>query len=381
MIQVLKAPERQLSTKDRFANAFANLGLGAAQYLPEFVEERKKKNALSANEKRASEITGMDLTGLSQEQIGEALKGHYGIQKIEKQEQLRSQGKENLFDKKADAIKKLFSGENPQNNMQDVQQSEHGLPDMSDENLLSLTALDPNLARTASHIQEMKNKEKSEDRREIRESFKDHKDYIDKTLNDYESSLRKDAILGRMSELESSGDLTEQSLYNLFDSIGFKPEWLQNPANEEYNKLTLDLLGGGTLQSDYGTRLLASEFKVSQQRIPQLIQTPEGRKQIGENLKVMMLPTILKAKRLEYYLDKSDREGKPLPNNLRGKIQSDIKPELEEVYEKFKQRNGRYKVKKGTSPQENEIEKYYYLSDANEDKAIKMMEEDGYNVY
>jgi len=216
--------------------------------------------------------------------------------------------------------------------------------------------------------------------KDVRESYRENQPYIDKTYDQYEDSLRKDAILDVMKQKEESGELSDSGIINLLERIGLKPEWLKNPANEEYTKLGLDLLGGGTLQADYGSRVLASEFKVAQQRIPTLSQTPEGRAQIRENIKAMLLPAKLKRERMQYYLDKSEREGKPLPHNLRGKILQDIKPQLEEAYDKFKQRNGRYQVKKGTYPDDNAIEKYYYLSDGDEDKAMKMMAEDGYDI-
>src|ERR1700731_1231507 len=120
--------------------------------------------------------------------------------------------------------------------------------------------------------------------------------------------------------------------------------------------------------------------KSSQQRIPSLSQTPEGRKQIKENLKTMLLPAKLKNERMQYYLDRQERTGEPLPHNLRGKVLSDIKPQLEEAYDKFKQRNGRYEVKKGTVPDDNALEKYFYISNGNEQKAMKMMKEDGYDI-
>ena len=183
-----------------------------------------------------------------------------------------------------------------------------------------------------------------------------------------------------MDQLNKSGDLSDSGTINLLESLGVKSEWLKNPSNEEYSKLSLDLLGGGTLQADYGSRVLQSEFKVSQQRIPTLIQTPEGRKQISENIKAMMLPSRLKEERLQFYLDRQERTGQPLPHNLRGRILKDIKPQLEEAYDKFKQRNGRYKVREGTIPDDNVIEKYFYLADENTDKAEKMMRDDGYST-
>jgi len=215
---------------------------------------------------------------------------------------------------------------------------------------------------------------------QVSESFKENQSFIDSTYDKYEDALRRDAIFDRMDQLEETGELSGSRVINLLEQLGMQPEWLKNPANEEYTKLGLDLLGGGTLQSDFGSRVLQSEFMVAQQRIPTLMQTPEGRKQIKENLKLTLLPAKLKKERMQFYLDQEERTGKPLPHDLRGRILKDIKPQLEEAYDKFKQRNGRYKVKDGTYPDDNAIEKYYYLSKGNEKKAREMMEQDGYDL-
>lgn len=237
-----------------------------------------------------------------------------------------------------------------------------------------------NMAQAEIDRRDKNQKLQQENRKETRDSFKTNEKFIDNTYNKYEDAERREAIFDRMDQLEDSGQLSESGVINLLESIGIQPEWLKNPANEEYTKLALDLLGGGTLQADYGSRVLASEFKVSQQRIPSLMQTMEGRKQIKENLRAMLLPSILKKERMDYYIEKSNRTGDPLPNDLRGQILRDIKPQLEEAYDKFKQRNGRYKVRKGTIPDEDVGEKYFFLANENEDNAIKLMREDGYDV-
>lgn len=237
-----------------------------------------------------------------------------------------------------------------------------------------------NIMQQQRHDENLAFKQKNAMTKDVRDSYKVNQPFIDKTYDQYETSLNKDAIIDRMDQIEESGELSESGVINLLESIGMKPEWLKNPANEEYTKLGLDLLGGGSLQADYGARILASEFKVSQQRIPTLSQTPKGRKQIKENIKAMLLPAKLKQERMQYYLDKAERTGDALPQNLRGRILKDIKPQLEEAYDKFKQRNGRYKVKEGTFPDDNAVEKYFFIADGNEDKAIKLMSEDGYDV-
>ncbi len=230
------------------------------------------------------------------------------------------------------------------------------------------------------HDEDISLRKKTAQSKEVSESYKENEPFISKIHDQFEDSLRKEAILDRSDQLDESGELSDSGMINFLRGIGLKDEWLKNPANEEYTKLSLDLLGGGSLQADYGSRVLQSEFKVSMQRIPELSQTQAGRRQIKENIRAMMLPSKLKNERLQFYLDKSERTGEPLPHDLRGKVLKDIKPQLEESYDKFKQRNGRYSVRKDTRPDDNAIEKYYYLSNQNEDKAIEMMREDGYNV-
>lgn len=265
-----------------------------------------------------------------------------------------------------------------ENNQQQV------LNSLSDDQLIQLTGV-PGYSEPAK--QELKRRQeernlkqdiKKTQSKEVAESYKINNDFINKTIDQYEDSLRKEAIVDKMDSL--APELSESGIINFLEGLGFKPEWLKNPANEEYTKLSLDLLGGGSLQADYGSRILQSEFKVSQQRIPTLSQTPEGRKQISENIKAMLLPARLKQERLQYYLDESERTGKPLPHNLRSKILKDIQPQLKEAYEKFKQRNGRYKVEKGTYPDDNAIDKYYFIANENPEKAKQMMKEDGYDI-
>lgn len=267
----------------------------------------------------------------------------------------------------------------PQENNQ--QQSLH---DLSDDQLIQLTGV-PGYSEPAK--QELKRRQeernlnqdiKKTQSKEVIESYKINNDFINKTIDQYEDSLRKEAIIDKMNDL--APEVSESGIINLLEMLGLKSEWLKNPANEEYTKLSLDLLGGGSLQADYGSRVLGSEFKVSLQRIPTLSQTPEGRKQISENLKAMLLPARLKQERLQYYLDESEKTGKPLPHNLKSKIIKDIQPQLKEAYDKFKQRNGRYKVEKGTYPDDNSIEKYYFMANENIDKAKQMMKEDGYDI-
>lgn len=306
---------------------------------------------------------------------------------IELKESVKLKGKEDLFNKQIELLKGSRKGNKEQGNESLQSESSNGqLKGMqddtyTDEQIEIANLINPALGRDLREQKKSKEKQDIAQKKEISGSFGgENGKYITKIHDQFEDSMRKEAIFDRMEQLENSGKLSDSGAINFLEQIGFRPEWLKNPENEEYNKLSLDLLGGGTLQSDYGSRVLASEFKVSQQRIPTLSQTPEGRRQIRENLQTMLLPAKLKEERMQYYIDKAERTGEPLPHDLRGKILKDIKPQLEEAYDKFKQRNGRYKVKTGTPLDDNAIEKYYYISEGNREKAKKMMLEDGYDV-
>ncbi len=379
MVQVL--PSREKSFAKSILGGFASGAEQTGQMLPTYLsmlqnaqQQQKLKQEQVQNQAYAKSL-GIDAQGLSPDilktAIGEKLKG---IRKSEEQKR-----DEEYFNK-------LFSGQRDnvpsmEEEMPQVEKEGKFRPEeISPEQIIQATTRKPAVGSVLQKLQDVERREKSEEKKEITESYKENAQFINSTYDKYEDALRKENIFDRMEQLENEGNLSYSTIINGLEQLGLKTEWLQNPANEEYNKLSLDLLGGGTLQADYGSKLFASEFRVSQQRIPTLSLTPEGRKQIIENQKVAILPAKLKEERMRYYMDKAEKEGKPIPHDLRGKILKDIRPQLEEAYDKFKQRNGRYKVREGTIPDENSIEKYYFLSDGNEDKAMKMMVEDGYVI-
>jgi hypothetical protein len=389
-----------------FGESFgAAIGKGAGEGL----EEARKKQTLSEDLTREN----ADIEAATGIKMPKGLQNPE-LRKSYLSEQLKAKNKENLHDKKMKGIGDILqrgmkkpqgvqlteSEQDAQENLsgQPQQQEEELNDDMidfskfSDADIAELTMLDPNAGRAAQHSKDvalrertaakkLASTEKTAAKKEVAESYGgENGKFITKTYDQYEDSMRRGAILDKMTELEESGDTSDSGVINLLHQLGLNEEWLKNPANEEYQKLAFDLLGGGSLQADYGSRVLASEFGVSLKRIPQLIQTPEGRRQIAENMKAMLLPAKLKHERMQYYTDKAEREGKPLPHDLRGKILKDIKPQLEEAYDTFKERNGRYKVKEGTPLNDDAIEKYFYLSNGDEAVARKMMKDDGYDV-
>lgn len=387
MVQII---ERRPSFGENIGRA---LGKGAGEGIEQGLASRQRAQQLAGENEQIKQQLGIDLTGISDpEQRREFVKQKLTGQRESQLETDKEKRRKNL-------IREVEGGETSTGQQQfDQNQNDNKNKsnEINSEDILTTRknskedpfakakkyalAGEKDLSIIAGKEAERGFQEKKLGTEQVSESYKENAPFITKTYDQYEDSQRRESILDRMDQLNKSGDLSDSGTINLLESLGMKSEWLKNPSNEEYSKLSLDLLGGGTLQADYGSRVLQSEFKVSQQRIPTLIQTPEGRKQISENIKAMMLPSRLKEERLQFYLDRQERTGQPLPHNLRGRILKDIKPQLEEAYDKFKQRNGRYKVREGTIPDDNVIEKYFYLADENTDKAEKMMRDDGYST-
>jgi hypothetical protein len=382
MIQVL---ENNPSFGERLgASVGQGIGGGLRQGYQSALMQKLKKEAEAAKE--AADLKKLQTEyglkgGLLEKEYG--LKGEQKKQEQELQIQMLEnirKGRGGTTQNQTSPSENLPSQEIPQNS-QRPDRSTETLENQYFDQAEEYAAMGfKDLAKTATDKAKALQKDRLEHTKEVTASYGENKEFINKTYDQYEDSLRREGILDRMQQLDEEGNLSGPGIINALETLGLQPEWLQNAANDEFNKLSLDLLGGGTLQADYGSRIFASEFKVAQQRIPQLMQTPEGRRQIEENIRTALLPSKLKNERMQYYLDRAERTGEPLPHDLRGRILKDIKPQLEEAYDKFKQRNGRYTVKEGTTPDDNAIEKYYYLSNGDEAKARKMMIQDGYDL-
>lgn len=376
MLQIIKE-YREPSISDRFSQAFANIGQGLGQVAPQLLMQKEQKKIASSQMQKENEAfakMGLDLSGIQDPNLRKSMVNEFA----------KSMSKKNFLDSLRSLPKDIKDeGEFQEEKIRKTQEptsEQDWYNNLSDEQRAELAVLDPNASRALESIRTNKVSQDIARNKEVSTSYSENKDYINKVYDQYEDSLRKDAILDRMDQLNESEEISDSGVINLLNTLGLSEEILKNPANEEYTKLALDLLGGGSLQADYGSRVLQSEFKVSLQRIPTLKLTKEGRRQIAENIKTMLLPSKLKKERLQFYLDRQEKTGKPLPHDLRGKILRDIKPQLEEAYDKFKQRNGRYQVREGTYPDDNVLEKYYFLSGKNSVKARKMMEEDGYDI-
>jgi len=222
------------------------------------------------------------------------------------------------------------------------------------------------------------------DSKAVRDSYKQNQDYIDKIYTANEGAEVQEAEFDRMEQLIDTGELTNSTVASLFQMFHLPIELLANPTNDEYNKAAYNMTKN--VVADYGNRPLLAEFNVMLRRIPSLLNTDEGKRQIISDMRILMEPAKLKAKALRRIIDESEEKNKPLPNDLRGKIQKEIQPELGKIYDSFKNRNGRVKVKKGTPVNGDVVDKYLELArdpktgKIDPKKAGDMAAEDGYDI-
>jgi len=200
-----------------------------------------------------------------------------------------------------------------------------------------------------------------------------NKDFINQALMGYDQYKANKARYGELDRLSTKGDLPKPALVAAFEKLGIPLGVLENADAEAFQKLALDLTTG--INDDYRGRILEKEFSVFLQRIPQLSNSPEGRKQILENLKMLN-----ELKRINYdaYKTVKDRyKGKALPFDFQDQVYDEKERAVDDWSKDFLSRMGRYEVAPGTQLTEDVIERYNAIANSPEE-AARMAQEDGY---
>lgn len=149
--------------------------------------------------------------------------------------------------------------------------------------------------------------------------------------NEYQAAKNEDIRLDRMGILDEKGNVSTPLLVKALDFIGLPIGILNNPDTEEYRKLEADFVrdvskvfpGGRITNYEIGTYL---------KTVPTLMNTPEGRKAIYRNRKLLN-----EAKKLRYnaYSDIVKENNGKKPPNLNLLINERISDKLSEIEEKF----------------------------------------------
>lgn len=155
----------------------------------------------------------------------------------------------------------------------------------------------------------------------------DDNKYKKQILDRYESSQTLDTQLARMERLNESNQLSTPAAVKTLQTFGIPLSFLNNPTNEEFEKLSLDLTKNIT--QVYGNRILKTEFDNFLRTIPTLLNSKEGRQRIINNLRLMNEGAKIKYEAYKQLRKEGDTR------NLQEKIIERTGPRLDELSMQF----------------------------------------------
>jgi len=204
----------------------------------------------------------------------------------------------------------------------------------SEQDLNALAAISGPIGKMAQNEIERRHRSEKLDV----EAFKTTSDYREKVLSEYEASKKTINQLERMEALDKQNKLTKPLMAKLSESMGIPLSVLSNPASEEYQKLSQDLMSNIT--KTFGNRILQVEVENFLKTIPTLLNSQEGRQRIVKNMKMLLEPQKLA---YEAYKD-IRKEGGRTPIDLHERVLERMEPKLDKLAEDFKKNAGEFAI-------------------------------------
>jgi hypothetical protein len=154
----------------------------------------------------------------------------------------------------------------------------------------------------------------------------------DEISRDYQSAQSEDLRLNRMEKLSEKGDLSTPLMVKALETIGLPLGVLGNPDTEEYAKLESDFVRD--VSKIFPGQIRVFEIQAYLKTIPGLMNSPEGRKAIIKNRKL-----INEAKEIKYdeYKKILKENGGKKPRNLDIMLEERTAPKINEIAEKFRE--------------------------------------------
>jgi len=187
--------------------------------------------------------------------------------------------------------------------------------------------------QTALRARELEQKEVKEEERKAEWEYTQHKDFRKEVTENYRDALETDMRLNRMAELNNTGQLTAPATAVLLDKLGLPVSILGNPDSEEFDKLSKDLLKN--IRTYFGARINVVEVENFLKTIPSLMNSQEGRSRVISNLKMLLEPRKLMFDEYRRIREERLQQGKPLPIDLEESVIEGIKPQLDELSQRF----------------------------------------------
>lgn len=180
-------------------------------------------------------------------------------------------------------------------------------------------------------------------------SYKAQEDFINKTTDSYKAfeTEMKPRLL-QMQKIATDEQLISPTAAVFLDALGIPLGALDDPSSELYQKLSLDLLKG--LPETFGNRIMKVEVDNFLKTIPQLINSPDGRRMIASNmLKLGEMKEI-------YYNEMRSQQkelidtAKPFPRDFQQRVFDQVKPQIDKVNNEFVKLSEIRSVPKDTVP-------------------------------
>lgn len=168
---------------------------------------------------------------------------------------------------------------------------------------------------------------------EVQKSFDAQKDFINETTDKYKAfeTETKPRLL-QMQNLDDQKLIGPTSAAFL-DLMGIPLGALDDPSSELFQKLSLDMLKG--LPETFGNRILKVEVDNFLQTIPQLINSPDGRRMIASNmLKLGEMKEIYYNEMRKEQRDALDNN-KPLPVDFQQRVFDQVRPQIDRINNEF----------------------------------------------
>lgn len=182
---------------------------------------------------------------------------------------------------------------------------------------------------------EIKQKESHEEARKSEWEYSQHRDFRKEVSTNYKDALESEMRLNRMEELNKNGTLTGPSTAMILEKMGLPLGVLGNPDSEEFDKLSKDMLKN--IRTYFGARINVVEVENFLKTIPSLLNSPEGRDRVINNLRMLLEPRKMMFDEYRKIKQESKESGKPMPIDLEETVIERIKPQLDELSKKFQQ--------------------------------------------
>lgn len=219
---------------------------------------------------------------------------------------------------------------------------------LSDQQIQALSVVNPALGKVAQSQKKQYYDEQQQNRKRNLEIYDEQKSLL-RGLEEEDKGL---------SQLQKLSDkIGKEQGQEFYERIGrtfrFKPDGsltrigsaTSTPEEERYIKLIADQTKN--IKNDFGARVTNLDIEVFLRRFPNLLQTPEGRKQIFETLRDYNQAKQLYAKEYKNLIQKS--QGKINPFELEERVEKNIAPQLKKIREDIDSRGfGKEEIKEGS---------------------------------